>query len=115
MYVGSRSDSHFSDDLNENRKDGTVFAAYCPHDPHQEGTDMTSTLLDRPYTPDVFLASSNPELRRLLVQETEESIKIEGRVSSYYVKQLAQETLRRVADGRRVINRVLVERRISSS
>ena len=76
---------------------------------------MTSFLLDRPYTPDVFLASSNPELRRLVVQETEESIEIEGRVSCYYVKQLAQETLRRVADGRRVINRVLVERQVSGS
>ena len=76
---------------------------------------MTSTLLDRPYTPAVFLASSNPELRRLVVQETEDCLEIDGRVSCYYVKQLAQETMRRHADGRRIVNRVLVERQVANS
>jgi hypothetical protein len=71
---------------------------------------MTSALLERPHTPAVFLSSSNPELRRLVVSETEESLEIDGRVSCYYVKQLAQETLRRTADGRRIVNRVTVVR-----
>ncbi len=76
---------------------------------------MMSALLDRPYTPAVFLASSNPELRRLVVQETEDNLEISGSVSCYYIKQLAQETLRRHADGRRIVNRVSVERQIANA
>lgn len=37
--------------------------------------------------------SSHPALRRLSVEETEETIILSGRVSSYYLKQLAQETI----------------------
>ena len=55
-----------------------------------------------------LLHSSNPELRRLDVRETEENIEITGRVSCFYLKQLAQESLRTAAKGRRIVNRVEV-------
>lgn len=53
--------------------------------------------------------SPQPELRRLKATETEDSVLIVGRVSSFYLKQLAQETAKSVSEGRRVVNRVIVE------
>src|SRR5438045_2701002 len=37
--------------------------------------------------------SSHPALRRLAVEETDTSVVITGRVSSYYLKQMAQEAI----------------------
>lgn len=54
--------------------------------------------------------SSNSELRLIRVQVTKESIILRGRVSSYYAKQLAQESLRSSAEGRRIINLLEVRR-----
>jgi hypothetical protein len=54
--------------------------------------------------------SSHPALRALTVQETEEAIIISGRVSTYYLKQLAQETLMQVRSGRDLVNRVMVDK-----
>jgi hypothetical protein len=54
--------------------------------------------------------SSHPVLRRLTVEETDSTIVITGRVSSYYLKQLAQETVMTVRGPRDVVNRVLVAR-----
>ena len=54
--------------------------------------------------------SSHPALRALAVEETEESIVLTGRVSSYYLKQLAQETVMPVRGPRQLVNRVLVTR-----
>ena len=49
-----------------------------------------------------------PDLRRLDVEESEFEVVITGRVSSYYLKQLAQETIR-IALGERLLhNRVVV-------
>jgi hypothetical protein len=45
-------------------------------------------------------------LRKLAVQETEASVMILGRVPSYYMKQLAQETV--MPNGRALVNRVTV-------
>lgn len=53
--------------------------------------------------------SGQHELRRLNVQETEESLILEGRVSRFYLKQLAQELVRGAAEGRRLINRIRVD------
>ena len=39
---------------------------------------------------DVLIASPLPQLRRLVVTESEAEVVITGRVSSYYMKQLAQ-------------------------
>jgi hypothetical protein len=51
-----------------------------------------------------------PALRKLTVEETDTAVVIVGRVSSYYLKQLAQETVMSVLDGRELHNRVAVER-----
>lgn len=51
-----------------------------------------------------------PALRRLSIEETEAEIVISGSVSSYYLKQLAQETVMPHLEQRRLLNRVTVER-----
>lgn len=55
-------------------------------------------------------ASSQPELRRLHVTVTDDSVVIAGSVSCFYLKQMAQETVKPTAHGRRVVNRVEVIR-----
>lgn len=49
-----------------------------------------------------------PALRKLSLEETETAVTIRGRVSSYYLKQLAQETILPLLDGRGLCNRVQV-------
>ena len=51
-----------------------------------------------------------PALRRLSLTESDAEIVISGSVSSYYLKQLAQETLMPCLEQRRLVNRVSVER-----
>ena len=51
-----------------------------------------------------------PALRKLCVEESEDAVVILGCVSSYYLKQLAQETVMPVIDGRQLVNRVNVAR-----
>ncbi|MEM6978646.1 MAG: BON domain-containing protein [Planctomycetota bacterium] len=53
--------------------------------------------------------SSVAELRFLRVDESDDQICLSGRVRSFYHKQLAQETVRSIAGGRRVVNDVLVQ------
>lgn len=52
--------------------------------------------------------SLHPGLRNLTVQEADGTIVISGRVTSYYLKQLAQETIMPVRGDRQLLNRVLV-------
>ena len=52
--------------------------------------------------------SQLPDLRRLHVEETEFEVIITGVVSSYYLKQLAQETIRAAVGQRSLRNRVVV-------
>jgi hypothetical protein len=49
-----------------------------------------------------------PALRKLSLAESDSAVIIEGRVSSYYLKQLAQETVMPTLGGRRLSNRVQV-------
>ena len=49
-----------------------------------------------------------PALRRLLIEETEAIVLIKGKVPSYYLKQMAQEAIIPLLDGRSLDNRVLV-------
>jgi hypothetical protein len=51
-----------------------------------------------------------PALRKLRVEETVGGVTITGSVSSYYLKQLAQETLMAALDGRSLHNQVEVIR-----
>jgi len=52
--------------------------------------------------------SLHPALRYLSVEETDDYLIISGRVNSYYLKQLAQETLMPVRGARQLVNRVNV-------
>ncbi|MGH7170108.1 MAG: BON domain-containing protein [Gemmataceae bacterium] len=49
-----------------------------------------------------------PALRKLTLEESESSVIIQGQVSSYYLKQLAQESILPLLDGRQLLNRVHV-------
>jgi hypothetical protein len=51
-----------------------------------------------------------PALRKLAVEETDAAVVLLGNVSSYYLKQLAQESVMPVLNGRELHNRVLVVR-----
>ena len=51
-----------------------------------------------------------PALRKLAVEERDAAIVLLGNVCSYYQKQLAQETVMPVLDGRELVNRVVVVR-----
>jgi hypothetical protein len=51
-----------------------------------------------------------PALRKLVIDETDEAVVIRGSVTSYYLKQLAQEALMPYLDGRALLNRVTVLR-----
>jgi hypothetical protein len=54
--------------------------------------------------------SAVPALRRLQVEESESEVTISGTVSSYYLKQLAQEALMPILGPRKLFNRVEVQR-----
>jgi hypothetical protein len=51
-----------------------------------------------------------PALRKLAIEETDDTVVIRGSVTSYYQKQLAQEALMPFLDGRTLCNRVVVVR-----
>jgi len=53
-------------------------------------------------------ASPLGQLRRLVVTADDTQVVITGRVSSYYLKQMAQETVRPVLGERTLLNRVEV-------
>ena len=57
---------------------------------------------------EVLTASPLPQLRRLVVTTTDHEVVITGRVTSYYMKQLAQEALRPAVGSRRLLNQVEV-------
>jgi osmotically-inducible protein OsmY len=71
---------------------------------------MSSAILELPTAATALLSASNPELRRLEVRETDEEVQVSGQVSSFYLKQLAQEAVRPAAKGRPIVNRVEVRR-----
>ena len=58
----------------------------------------------------VLRLSPIPALRKLRVEETDHNVVLSGSVSSYYLKQLAQETVMPILGSRELHNRVLVVR-----
>ena len=70
---------------------------------------MTNTLLESPARAAALLRD-NPvnDLRRLEVMESDSEIIITGIVTSYYLKQMAQEAIRPAVNGRRLRNKVIV-------
>ena len=73
---------------------------------------MNSATLLYPSTEVVSLLRQSPipDLRALEVEESEFEVVITGLVTSYYLKQLAQETIRIATGQRRIRNRVVVAR-----
>lgn len=68
-------------------------------------SSMTTTL---PSARSQLRQSSRPALRHLEVLESDAEVIITGCVATYYLKQLAQETVRPALGDRRLVNRVVV-------
>lgn len=71
---------------------------------------MMSSTMDRFSATRALQLSPRHVLRKLNVEETETSVILRGVVPSYYLKQLAQETVKSVLGGRKLHNDVLVLR-----
>lgn len=71
---------------------------------------MSSTTLESSHASQALRRSPLPALRKLSLEETDALVVINGRVSSYYLKQLAQEAVMPVLGGRELRNRVAVVR-----
>jgi hypothetical protein len=71
---------------------------------------MSTLTLTRPQAEQVLRQSALPALRKLCVEESDAVVVITGSVSSYYLKQLAQETVMPLLGPRELFNRVKVIR-----
>jgi hypothetical protein len=71
---------------------------------------MSPTTLQPSRAAQLLGRSPIPALRKLSLEESDNEVVIVGRVSSYYLKQLAQEAIMPVLDGRALQNRVAVVR-----
>ena len=65
-------------------------------------------VLPPPRPTDALSRNPLPQLRRLVVTETDAEVVISGRVGTFYLKQLAQEAVRPTLGRRRLVNRVEV-------
>jgi len=73
---------------------------------------MSSMTLQQSHAALALGRSPIPALRKLSLEESDAAIVINGRVSSYYLKQLAQETIMPVLGGRSLLNHVAVVREV---
>jgi hypothetical protein len=71
---------------------------------------MVASLVCQPRAGQVLRQSPIPALRKLSVEENDHSVVLSGSVSSYYLKQLAQETIMPVLGDRQLHNGVIVVR-----
>ena len=71
---------------------------------------MSTSTLGQSRATQALRLSPLPALRRLSLEETDAAVVISGKVSSYYLKQLAQETVMPLLEGRQLLNRVVVVR-----
>jgi hypothetical protein len=69
---------------------------------------MTTSTLEHSQLTLALRSSPIPALRKLSLAESEATVTILGQVTSYYLKQLAQETILPLLDGRQLLNRVQV-------
>jgi hypothetical protein len=69
---------------------------------------MSGACVQAPEPVEVLTSSPLPQLRQLVVTVNEGEVVITGRVNSFYLKQLAQETIRPALGRRRLLNRVEV-------
>jgi hypothetical protein len=70
---------------------------------------MTPQVVQTSRAQSVLWESPLPALRKLSIHETDSSVMIVGRVTSYYLKQLAQETVMPILAGRALFNRITVD------
>jgi hypothetical protein len=75
---------------------------------------MSPSSPPRPRAEQALQQSYLPALRKLCVEENDAKVVISGAVASYYLKQLAQETVMPVLGERELLNRVLVVRQIET-
>ena len=75
---------------------------------------MSTITLDSSRASQALRGSALPALRKLSLQETEAVVVINGRGSSYYLKQLAQEAIMPALGGRELHNQVAVVREPAS-
>ena len=71
---------------------------------------MSTSTLEQSGASLALRQSPFPVLRKLALEETDTTVVIHGQVTSYYLKQLAQETVMPVLGGRKLVNRVQVVR-----
>ena len=71
---------------------------------------MVASLTAQSPADQVLKQSPIPALRKLSVEENGQTVVLSGSVSSYYLKQLAQETIMPVLGSRELQNRVRVVR-----
>ncbi len=71
---------------------------------------MSASTLELSQATRALRSSPIPALRKLSVEETGASVVLLGSVASYYLKQLAQETVMPLLEGRELRNRVTVQR-----
>ena len=69
---------------------------------------MSTSILEQSRLAQALRRSPLPALRKLTLSESDSSVTIQGQVTSYYLKQLAQETILPLLDGRQLLNRVQV-------
>lgn len=69
---------------------------------------MSTSTLEQSQLVLALRSSPIPALRKLSLAESETTVTIQGQVASYYLKQLAQETILPLLDGRQLLNRVQV-------
>jgi hypothetical protein len=71
---------------------------------------MSSTTLEQHPATQALRQSPIAALRRLSLEESDSAVIIRGNVTSWYLKQLAQETVLPVLAGRQLENHVAVDR-----
>ena len=71
---------------------------------------MAASTLVGSQASEALLHSPIPALRKLQVEQTNGELVLSGSVPSYYLKQLAQETIMPILAGRELHNRVAVVR-----
>ena len=69
---------------------------------------MSSAILCRQSVVEVLNQSATPLLRHLKVEETDHEVILAGTLPTYFLKQLAQETVRPVLGDRRLLNLIVV-------
>jgi hypothetical protein len=71
---------------------------------------MSTSTLEQSRAAEALRRSNIPAIRNLSIEETDVCVVLQGSVVSYYMKQLAQETVMSFLDGRELRNRVAVQR-----